>query len=203
MPGTIRRLLAFALAISFASVPLFGDDKDLLKGGGGGSPPNLFIVFGNSRTMTQTLSFTGANFSTFDGDADSPGSKLGASKRVIRQFVSDRHTTYNIGLTTFSHQPNVGAITVGGKHWVYAPLTVDFPGETWAEPIGTLAFIEGEVECRVGDLELRVAGPDLARLDAEQRAVEGDRALDVGDGERQVRSQDSHLESSFTASGLT
>ena len=138
MSGTLRRLLAFAFALTFASIPVFGDDKDMLKSGGGGAAPNLLIVFGNSQTMTQPITFTGTDFSTFDGDADSPGSKLGASKRVIRQFVSDRHTTYNIGLTTFAHQPNVGAITVDGKHWVYAPLAVDFPTESWGEPIGTL-----------------------------------------------------------------
>ena len=138
MPGTRRRLLAFTLAISFASVPLFGDDKDLLKGGGGGSPPNLFIVFGNSRTMTQTLSFTGANFSTFDGDADSPGSKLGAGKRVIRQFLADHHTRFNVGLTAFSRPPNFGSTNINRKHWSYQAAAVDFPAETWKEPAGTM-----------------------------------------------------------------
>ena len=96
MLGTRRNLLALALALAFASVPVFGDDKDLLKSSTSGAPPNLLIVFGNSQTMTQTLTFTGTNFSTFDGDGDSPGSKLGAAKRVIKQFVSDRHASYNI-----------------------------------------------------------------------------------------------------------
>jgi hypothetical protein len=138
MLRTRRSLLAIALATTFVSLPVRGDDKDLLKGGGVGAPPNLFIVFGNTQTMTQTLTFTGSNFSTFDGDADSPGSKLGAAKRVIRQFVADQHTKFNIGLTAFSRPPNLGSTTINRKHWVYAPVTVDFPSETWGEPIGTL-----------------------------------------------------------------
>ncbi len=138
MPGTRRRLLAIALAISFASFPAFGDDKDLLKGSTIAAPPNLYIVFGNTQTMTQTLTFTGSNFSTFDGDADSPGSKLGAAKRVIRDFLAQRHGSFNIGMTAFSRPPNTGSTSISRKHWIYAPLAVDFPSETWREPIGTL-----------------------------------------------------------------
>jgi Tfp pilus tip-associated adhesin PilY1 len=138
MPGTYRRILAFSFALALLSMPLFGDDKDLLKGGGGGAPPNLFIVFGNSQTMTQTLSFTGTNFSTFDGDADSPGSKLGAGKRVIRQFLADRHGSFNVGLTSFSRPPNTGSTDINRKHWIYQAAAVDFPSETWKEPVGTM-----------------------------------------------------------------
>jgi hypothetical protein len=73
----LPRARYFLLALGIVSAvvqPVLGDDKDLLKGGGGGAPPNLFIVFGNSQTTTQAITFTGTNFSTFDGDADSPGS---------------------------------------------------------------------------------------------------------------------------------
>jgi Tfp pilus tip-associated adhesin PilY1 len=149
MPGTRRRYLALALAISFASFPAFGDDKDLLKGSEISASPNLLIVFGNSQTMTQTLTFTGSNFSTFDGDADSPGSKLGAGKRVIKQFLFERHTQFNVGMTQFSRPPNTGDTEINRKHWVYAPVAVDFPGETWAEPIGTLERwgVGGEGPC--------------------------------------------------------
>jgi Tfp pilus tip-associated adhesin PilY1 len=148
----LPRSLYFLLALGIVSAvvqPVLGDDKDLLKGGGSGAPPNLLIVFGNSKTMTQTLSFTGVNTSTFDGDADSPGSKMGAAKRVIKQFVADRHGTYNIGLTGFARTAAVNAVSITQKHWVYAPLTVDFPGETWAEPIGTLERwgVKGEGPC--------------------------------------------------------
>src|SRR5829696_5217309 len=55
-----------------------------------------------------------------------------------------------------------------------------------------LAGVEREVERRLGDRELRVAGLALLRRDAEQRLVEPNRALDVGDGQREVRTQDSH-----------
>ena len=133
-----RSLLAIALATTLVSFPARGDDKDLLQAGGGGAPPNLFIVFGNTQTMTQAITFTGNNFSTFDGDADSPGSKLGAAKRVVRQFVADKHTSFNIGLTAFSRPPNLGSTDINRKHWIYAPVAVDFPSETWGEPIGTL-----------------------------------------------------------------
>ena len=149
MPGTCRRFLAFALAISFASVPLFGDDKDLLKGNEVGAPPNLYIVFGNTQTMTQTLLFTGLNYSTFDGDADSPGSKLGAAKRVIKDFLGERHTSFNVGMTQFSRPPNTGDTDIKRKHWVYQAAAVDFPAETWKEPAGTMERwgVNGEGPC--------------------------------------------------------
>src|SRR5512132_104074 len=106
------RYFLLALGIVSAAVqPVLGDDKDLLKGGGGGAPPNLYIVFGNTQTMTQAITFTGSDFSTFDGDADSPGSKLGAGKSVIRQFVAQQHTFFNIGMTAFSRPPNFGSTT--------------------------------------------------------------------------------------------
>src|SRR5437879_11462218 len=98
----LSRARYFLLALGIVSAvvqPVLGDDKDLLKAGGGGAPPNLFIVFGNTQTTTQAITFTGSNFSTFDGDADSPGSKLGAAKNVVRQFVSQQHTFFNIGMT--------------------------------------------------------------------------------------------------------
>jgi Tfp pilus tip-associated adhesin PilY1 len=133
------RYLLLALGVISAVVqPVLGDDKDLLKGGGGGAPPNLYIVFGNTQTMTQAITFTGSDFSTFDGDADSPGSKLGAGKSVIRQFVAQQHTFFNIGMTAFSRPPNFGSTTINRKHWIYAPVAADFPSETWGEPIGTL-----------------------------------------------------------------
>jgi hypothetical protein len=139
MSGTNRRLFAVALAISFASVPAFGDDKDLLKGGGGGAPPNLFIVFGNTQTTTQAITFTGTNFSTFDGDADSPGSKLGAAKIVVRQFLADNHTLFNVGMTSFARPPNLGSTSISQKHWVYQSLDLDFPNDSFQEPVGTLS----------------------------------------------------------------
>jgi Tfp pilus tip-associated adhesin PilY1 len=139
MSGTNRRLFAVALAISFASVPAFGDDKDLLKGGGGGAPPNLFIVFGNTQTTTQAITFTGTNFSTFDGDADSPGSKLGAAKIVVRQFLADNHTLFNVGMTSFARPPNLGSTSISQKHWVYQSLDLDFPNDTFQEPVGTFS----------------------------------------------------------------
>src|SRR5512143_320455 len=133
-------ILAGLLAMSAAA-----DDKDFLRPRADSVPPNLLIVFGNSQTLTQPISFTGLNFSTFDGDGDSRGSKMGAAKRVIQQFVQDFHTDYNIGLTSFSHNPNAGSITVTRKHWVYAAVGTsaglgiqDYPGDTFAEPIGTL-----------------------------------------------------------------
>src|SRR5438552_1746268 len=138
----LRHARCFLLALGVISAvvqPVLGDDKDLLKSGdASGTPPNLLIVFGNSQTMTQTLSFTGVNFSTFDGDADSPRRKVGAAKHVIKQFVFEKHPVFNLGLTTFSHQPNIRAIAVGGKHWIHTPVAVDFPAETWGQPNGTL-----------------------------------------------------------------
>jgi Tfp pilus tip-associated adhesin PilY1 len=145
MNRTTRLLLVLSLVVMTAR-PAAGDDKDFLRPEGTRVPANLLIVFGNSQTMTQTLSFTGVNFSTFDGDADSPGSKLGAGKDVIRKFVSDFHTSYNIGLTGFSRPPNTGSIDVNRKHWVYVAVgtserglaTVDYPGDSFQEPVGTM-----------------------------------------------------------------
>src|SRR5512141_2326219 len=114
------RLLSVGFLVGLVAMPAAADDKDFLRPRADSVPPNLLIVFGNSQTLTQTISFTGMNFSTFDGDGDSRGSKMGAAKRVIQQFVQDFHTDYNIGLTTFSHNPNAGSITIRRKHWVYA-----------------------------------------------------------------------------------
>jgi Tfp pilus tip-associated adhesin PilY1 len=138
---------------AIAGVCLFGvlraqtaraDDKDLLKRGS--VPPNILIVFGNSQTTNQPIL---GSTSAWDGDADSPTSKLGAAKRVIRQLVFEKGTSYNIGLTTFAHNPNAGSIAIYGKHWLYSPLTVDFPSETWKEPAGTIERwgVQGEGPC--------------------------------------------------------
>src|SRR5512143_43710 len=145
----MRSLRVFSVGIraGLLAMSAAADDKDFLRPRADSVPPNLLIVFGNSQTLTQPISFTGLNFSTFDGDGDSRGSKMGAAKRVIQQFVQDFHTDYNIGLTSFSHNPNVGSITISRKHWVYAAVgvagadglgRVDYPGDSFAEPIGTL-----------------------------------------------------------------
>jgi Tfp pilus tip-associated adhesin PilY1 len=138
MTRTTRLLLALSLAVTTA-LPVAADDKDFLRPEGTRVPANLLIVFGNSQTMTQTISFLDPTvFSTWDGDGDSPGSKMGSGKNVIRQFVQDFHTTYNIGLTGFSRPPNVGSIDIDRKHWVYESLDVDFPSDAFQEPAGTL-----------------------------------------------------------------
>ena len=120
------------------------DDKDLLKAGS--APPNVMIVFGNSQTTEQPIQ---GSTSAWDGDGDSPASKMGAAKRVVRQFINDKHTGFNFGMTTFSHNPNAGSISISGKHWLYSPLTVDFPLDTWAEPAGTIERwgLNGEGPC--------------------------------------------------------
>jgi hypothetical protein len=130
-----RKILvaASALGLVLLSLRAFADDKDLLKRRA--SKPNIMIVFGNSQTTTQPLV---GNYSMWDGDADSPGSKMGASKRVIKQFVADRGGSFNIGLSTFSHDPPDNSIRLYQKHWLYSPITIDFPRDTWQEPIGTI-----------------------------------------------------------------
>ena len=135
-PAAVHRrtlLFAFALLGAVAADVLRADDKDLLKRGS--VPPNVMIVFGNSQTTNQPIL---GSSSAWDGDADSPSSKMGAAKRVIRRFVSEKRTTFNIGMTSFAHNPNAGSISIYGKHWLYAPLGVDFPSETWQEPAGTI-----------------------------------------------------------------
>ena len=115
------------------SRPAAGDDKDLLVRTS--APSNVLIVFGNSQTTTQPIS---GSTSSWDGDADSQSSKMGASKRVVTRFVSDKAGQYNFGLTSFSHNPTAGSISIFRKHWLYAPLTVDYPSESWREPAGTI-----------------------------------------------------------------
>jgi Tfp pilus tip-associated adhesin PilY1 len=138
MIRSTRVLLALSL-VALTALPAAGDDKDFLRPVGESVPPNLLIVFGNSQTLTQTISFTGSATSTWDGDGDSPASKLGSAKRVIRQFVADYGSQYNVGLTTFSHNPNAGSIQIGRKHWVYEALDTDFPGASFVEVPGTLS----------------------------------------------------------------
>jgi Tfp pilus tip-associated adhesin PilY1 len=128
-----RSLSASTAALLLLSGALLADDKDLLKSNA--APPNLMIIFGNSQTLQQPIL---GSTSAWDGDADSPGSKMGAAKRVIKQFVNDRVAVANIGLSTFAHDPNAGSIRIFGKHWVYAPLITDFPLEPWREPAGTI-----------------------------------------------------------------
>jgi Tfp pilus tip-associated adhesin PilY1 len=126
-----------AAAFAFASLLMAGfahaDDKDLLKRAT--APPNLLIVFGNSQTTEQPIL---GSASAWDGDGDSPASKMGAAKRVIRRFVFEKRGSFNVGVTSFSHDPNAGSIDIHGKHWLYAPLTTDFPAESWKEPAGTV-----------------------------------------------------------------
>lgn len=138
MTARFRATASLLLALLVAS-PVGADDKDFLRPVGDKVPPNLLIVFGNSETMTQTISFTGTATSTWDGDGDSPASKLGSAKRVIKQFVTDHGTEYNIGITTFSHDPNAGSVDIERKHWVYEALDTDFPLDTFKEVPGTLS----------------------------------------------------------------
>ena len=129
-----KRLLLFAgLALGISSAVATADDKDLLKKGA--APANLLIVFGNSQTTEQPIQ---GSASAWDGDADSPASKLGAAKTVIKQFILDKHASYNIGLSAFSHGSSSSNVAVTSKHWLYSPIAVDFPNETWKEPIGTI-----------------------------------------------------------------
>src|SRR6202040_3282195 len=60
-----------------------------------------------------------------------------------------KHTIFNIGMTTFAHDPPAGSISVSRKHWVYQAVAVDFPSETWQEPIGTMERwgVSGEGPC--------------------------------------------------------
>src|SRR5207249_7916055 len=129
-----RRLVSLAsLALWMASALMVADDKDLLKRGS--APPNLLIVFGNSETTEQPIQ--GAT-SAWDGDGDSPGSKMGAAKAVLKQFISQKSSTFNIGMSAFTHGASSSNVAVISKHWLYSPLSVDFPNETWKEPIGTI-----------------------------------------------------------------
>jgi Tfp pilus tip-associated adhesin PilY1 len=137
MRNARARTLLLAAGAALVSLVLpssaSADDKDLLKRIT--APPNLLLVFGNSQTMEQPIMGTA---SAWDGDADSPASKLGAAKSVVKRFVRDTRGSFNVGLTTFAHNPNTGSINITGKHWLYAPLTNDFPSETWREPAGTV-----------------------------------------------------------------
>ena len=128
-----RIAAALLFVLSWQKRPAAADDKDLLVRTS--APSNVLIVFGNSQTTTQPIQ---GSTSSWDGDADSQASKMGASKRVVTRFVSDKAGQYNFGLTSFSHNPNAGSITIFRKHWLYAPMTVDYPSETWKEPAGTI-----------------------------------------------------------------
>jgi Tfp pilus tip-associated adhesin PilY1 len=132
-PHRIRLSGTAAVLALCLALPAGGDDKNLLVRTD--APSNLMIVFGNSQTTQQPIS---GSTSAWDGDADSPASKMGAAKRVITQFVQDKAGQYNFGLTSFAHNPNANSITILRKHWLYAPLTTDYPSESWREPAGTI-----------------------------------------------------------------
>ena len=136
-----RLFLLAGLALWISSSVATADDKDILKTGS--APPNVMIVFGNSETTAQPIQ--GAA-SAWDGDADSPASKMGAAKQVLKQFILDKHSSFNIGMSAFSHGSDAGSVKIQGKSWLYSPigtlsgglLAVDFPAESWKEPIGTI-----------------------------------------------------------------
>ncbi|HEV8267007.1 MAG TPA: hypothetical protein VGR00_02190, partial [Thermoanaerobaculia bacterium] len=130
---TLRLLWVAAVGLLVSALSATADDKDLLKRGSVNG--NLLVIFGNSQTTIQPLNGT---TSQWDGDGDSPTSKMGAAKRVIQQFVNEKQGTFNIGLSSFSHNPNAGSITLTRKHWLYSPAAVDFPNESWQEPVGTV-----------------------------------------------------------------
>ncbi len=139
-----RLLLLAGLALWISSAVATADDKDLLKSGS--APPNVLIVFGNSETTAQPIQ---GSASAWDGDADSPSSKMAAAKAVLRQFILSKHTSFNIGMSAFSHGGDAGSVTLSGKHWLYSPITVDFPNQPWKEPIGTIERwgLNGEGPC--------------------------------------------------------
>ena len=103
---TAAARLAVGLFVFLVAARSPADDKDLLVRAS--APSNLMIVFGNSQTTQQPI--LGAS-SAWDGDADSPASKMGAAKRVVAQFTRDKADQFNFGLTTFSHNPNAGSIS--------------------------------------------------------------------------------------------
>lgn len=129
----VRVVGAFLLVLAWQKRPAAADDKDLLVRTS--APSNVLIVFGNSQTTTQPIL---GSTSSWDGDADSQSSKMGASKRVVTRFVADKAGQYNFGLSSFSHNPTASSIAILRKHWLYAPMTVDYPSETWNEPVGTI-----------------------------------------------------------------
>ncbi len=147
-----RFLLLAGLALWISSSVATADDKDLLKTGS--APPNVLIVFGNSETTAQPIQ---GSASAWDGDADSPASKMGAAKQVLKQFILDKHASFNIGMSAFSHGSDAGSVKIQGKSWLYSPigtlsgglLAVDFPAESWKEPIGTIERwgLNGEGPC--------------------------------------------------------
>ena len=139
-----RLLLLAGLALCISSAAATADDKDLLKRGT--APPNLLIVFGNSQTTEQPIQ---GSASAWDGDADSPVSKMGAAKAVLKQFIQEKHTNYNIGVSAFSHGSSSSNVAVTSKSWLYSPLTVDFPNQSWKEPVGTIERwgLQGEGPC--------------------------------------------------------
>jgi Tfp pilus tip-associated adhesin PilY1 len=133
------RLLTTLVLVLISALPAGADDKDFLRPVGDKVPPNLLIVFGNSQTTTQAISFLDPNvFGTFNGDGDSPVSKLGAAKKVVRQFIADHHTDYNIGMTGFSRPPNMGSTSIFRKHWIYEAIDTDFPFDSFRDVAGTL-----------------------------------------------------------------
>ena len=155
-------LCAVALLTPFAS---HADDKDILKRTA--AKPNLLIIFANSTTTMQSLA-GGPIVSDYpatyqwDGEADSFYSKLGASKRVLRQFVALHESDMNIGMTRYSNSGG-GDAKIFGKHWLYTPMTTDFPQDlgAFAQPAGV---VERWGRSGEGPCELVAACRDLGHL---------------------------------------
>lgn len=143
-------LAAAALLALLVPLAARADDKDLLKRQA--VKPNILLIYGNSQTTSNPLDALSANARAWDGDADSPNSKMGLSKRVVRRFVQQRVGAANFGLTRFASAPNAGAISFTQKHFLYQnidPLTLSGSGNTFTLQRGVIWRLgpKGEGPC--------------------------------------------------------
>ena len=137
-PRLLLLSIGGALALTASGL---ADDKDLLKKGL--APPNVMVIISNASAMKYMPYVQGQTPSLPpDGQyQDSPVSKFGLMKGVLRQVVQQNSWRFNFGLSWYSYHQE----SVAHKYWSYQltsnvtipGATFDFPNDGFQEAMGT------------------------------------------------------------------
>src|SRR5450830_1697109 len=103
------RVAMFLLAgVIGGALPGLADDKDLLKQGS--ANPNVMVIISNTNSM-QYLPYVQGTTPTVPPDGqyqDSPVSKFGLAKGVLREVIQLNSFRFNFGISWYSyHQESV------------------------------------------------------------------------------------------------
>jgi hypothetical protein len=136
------RVAMFLLAgVIGGALPGLADDKDLLKQGS--ASPNVMVIISNTNSM-QYLPYVQGTTPTVPPDGqyqDSPVSKFGLAKGVLREVIQLNSFRFNFGISWYSYHQE----SVSHKYWSYRftqnatilGAAYDYRGDAFAVPVGT------------------------------------------------------------------